>query len=183
VQSWGVDFLNGGSVKWLCGGPGAGYLYVRPDLIGKLEPAVCGWFSHENPFAFAPSPITYAPDITRFLGGTPAMPGLYAAREGYKLMADVGPEAIRERSLQLTRPIVDWAQGRGVTVRTPDDDASRGGHVTVDPPDAEAISHKLLDQRIFVDYRPGSGIRISPHFFNTDEEVGRAITEIDRAMP
>ncbi|HET9199458.1 MAG TPA: aminotransferase class V-fold PLP-dependent enzyme [Dehalococcoidia bacterium] len=179
VTSWDIDFLNGGSVKWLCGGSGAGYLYVRPDLITQLEPAVCGWFSHEDPFVFDGQPIRFAPDITRFLGGTPAMPGFYAAREGYRIIEEVGTQAIRENSLRLTRPLIDWAQERGLTMRTPAEDDSRGGHVTIDMPGCEAVSRKLLDRRFFVDYRPGSGIRISPHFFNTVDEVHAVTAEID----
>ncbi|MEX2238875.1 MAG: aminotransferase class V-fold PLP-dependent enzyme [Dehalococcoidia bacterium] len=182
VTAWDVDFLNGGSVKWLCGGPGAGYLYVRPDLIQQLEPAVCGWFSHESPFAFNDAPIDYAPDITRFLGGTPAMPGFYAAREGYKILAEVGLAPIRARSLELTRPLLDWALEKGLSLRTPTDDARRGGHVTIDFPGAEEASQRLLADRFFVDYRPGSGIRISPHFFNTAEEVDAVMREVDAIL-
>jgi kynureninase len=180
VSAWDIDFLNGGSVKWLCGGSGAGYLYVRPDLIPQLEPAVCGWFSHADPFAFDTAPIRYAPDITRFLGGTPAMPGLYAAREGYRIIAEASLPAIRRRSLELTRPLVDWALESELTLRTPTDDGVRGGHVAVDMSGAEEISQRLLAKRFFIDYRPGSGIRISPHFFNTAEEVDSVMKEIDK---
>jgi kynureninase len=179
VTAWQVDFLVGGSVKWLCGGSGAGYMYVRPDLITQLEPAACGWFSHEAPFAFDPAPIRYAPDITRFLGGTPAMPGLYAAREGYRIIAEVGTAAVRTTTLEVTRPLLDWARERGYVLRTPVDDQTRGSHVTVDVPGCEKVSKELLAKRFFVDYRPGSGIRISPHFFNTADEVGALMAEVD----
>ncbi|MPZ24496.1 MAG: aminotransferase class V-fold PLP-dependent enzyme [Dehalococcoidia bacterium] len=182
VAAWDIDFLTGGSVKWLCGGSGAGYLYVRPDLITKLEPAACGWISHEDPFAFTPAPIEYAPGITRFLGGTPAMPGFYAAREGYRIIEEVGLQAILSNSLQLTRPILDWALDRDFTLRTPTDDSRRGGHVTIDLPRCKEISDRLLEKRFFHDYRPGSGIRISPHFFNTAGEVQAILDEIDSLL-
>jgi kynureninase len=182
VTSWNVDFLVGGSVKWLCGGSGAGYLYVRPDLITELEPAVCGWFSHEDPFVFDGKPMRWAPNITRFLGGTPAMPGLYAAREGYRIIEEVGTRAIRDNSLQLTRPLIHWAQERGLTLRTPVDDERRGGHVTIDMPRCEEVSKRLLERRFFVDYRPGSGIRISPHFFNSVAEVEAVMAEVDSIL-
>ncbi|HEX5939535.1 MAG TPA: aminotransferase class V-fold PLP-dependent enzyme [Dehalococcoidia bacterium] len=182
VVDWDVDFLSGGSVKWLCGGSGAGYLYVRSDLIEQLEPAVCGWLSHVDPFAFEEAPIRYAPGIIRFLGGTPAMPGLYAAREGYRIIDEVGTAAIRANSVKLTRPLINWAQEKGLALRTPPDDEARGGHVTVDMPNCEEVSKRLLDRRFFVDYRPGSGIRISPHFFNTPDEVDSVIRQIDSLL-
>ncbi len=160
VSQWNIDFLNGGSVKWLCGGSGAGYLYVRPELIEDLEPAVCGWFSHADPFAFEEAPIRYAPDITRFLGGTPAMPGLYAAREGYRIVDEVGTSAIRANSLKLTRPLIDWVQERGLTLRTPADDEARGGHVTVDMPNCRQ-SRRSSSNGASLSNRAPFGIRIS----------------------
>jgi kynureninase len=126
--------------------------------------------------------MRWAPNITRFLGGTPAMPGLYAAREGYRIIEEVGTRAIRDNSLQLTRPLIHWAQERGLTLRTPVDDERRGGHVTIDMPRCEEVSKRLLERRFFVDYRPGSGIRISPHFFNSVAEVEAVMAEVDSIL-
>jgi len=176
VVELGVDFLVGGSVKWLCGGPGAGYLYVRPDLVDRLEPRMAGWFSHARPFGFEPPPIVYAPGIGRFTGGTPNMPAYYQAREGYRIIREVGVEAIREKARHQTSLLIEGALARGFIVRTPLEFERRGNHVTVDLPRAEQVKDKLVRRGFVVDYRPGAGIRIAPHFYNTDDEC-RAIIE------
>jgi kynureninase len=102
VKDLNVDFATGGSVKWLCGGPGAGYLYVRPDLIDQLEPKTTGWMAHEHPFAFE-TEMHYAPNVTRFLHGSPAIPALYAAESGYRIINSIGVNAIREKSVRQTQ--------------------------------------------------------------------------------
>jgi kynureninase len=173
-----IDFLVGGSVKWLCGGPGAGYLYVKPSLQRELQPAVCGWFSHERPFAFEPPPIEYASGIERFMGGTPGVPALYTAREGYRILNEVGVPAVRAQSRRQTALIVERALADGLTVNSPLEADRRGGHVTVDFPAAEAVSQELIRRRFIVDYRPGAGIRIAPHFYNTDDECIAILDEI-----
>lgn len=178
VQELDIDFLVGGSVKWLCGGPGAGYLYVKPSLMPILEPASCGWFSHERPFGFEAPPIAYAPGIERFMGGTPGVPALYAAREGYRILNEVGVETVREQSRRQTALIVERALEDGLTVNSPLDGERRGGHVTVDLPDAEAVSQELIRRRFIIDYRRGAGIRIAPHFYNTDDECLAILDEI-----
>ncbi len=178
VTTLGVDFVVGGSVKWLCGGPGAGYLYVRPDLIERLRPREAGWFSHAQPFAFDMGEIAYAPGIERFLGGTPGIPALYAAREGYRIVSEVGVERIRTRSLQLTGRLIARAEDLGLAVNTPRDPARRGGHVTLDFPNAEAVSQELIRRRFIVDYRPGAGIRVAPHFYNTEAECDAFMDEL-----
>jgi kynureninase len=178
VTELGVDFVVGGSVKWLCGGPGAGYLYVRPDLIERLRPRECGWFSHARPFAFDMAPMEYAPGIDRFMGGTPGIPALYAAREGYRIIAEVGVDRIREKSRRQTTRLIDRAEDLGLTVNTPRDPERRGGHVTIDFPEAEAVSQELVRRRFIVDYRPGAGIRVSPHFYNTDAECDAFLDEL-----
>ena len=101
VKELGVDFATGGSVKWLCGGPGAGYLYIRPDLHFQLEPKTTGWMAHEEPFAFA-TELRYAPNVTRFLHGSPAIPALYAAQSGYRIINEIGVENIRAKSVRQT---------------------------------------------------------------------------------
>jgi kynureninase len=187
VTSLGVDFVVGGSVKWLCGGPGAGYLYVRPDLIPRLQPRDTGWFSHARPFAFDMAEMEYAPGIDRFMGGTPGIPALYAAREGYKIICEVGVERIREKSLRLTKRLIARAEDLGLTLNTPREDMRRGGHVTIDFPGAEAVSQELIRRRFIIDYRPGAGIRISPHFYSTAEECDAFLDELveirQAAMP
>jgi kynureninase len=175
LQALGADFAVGGSVKWLCGGPGAGYLYVRPDLAPTLEPAFVGWAAHADPFAFEAAPIRYADAPERFQSGTPNVPALYAARAGYQIVASIGVPAIRERSLQLTRRLIDHATTAGFRVNTPAIDAQRAGAVIVDVPDGYAATQELIRRGVIVDYRPDAGIRMSPHFYNTDEEIDHAM--------
>lgn len=173
-----VDMIVGGSVKWLCGGPGAGYLYVRPDLVPQLRPRFAGWFSHARPFGFEPPPIAYAHDIGRFTGGTPAVPALYTAREGYRYILEIGVERIRAKSQRQTQRLVERALADGLTVNSPLAPERRGGHVTVDFPNAETVSKELIARRFIIDYRPGAGIRIAPHWYNTDEECDAIMDEI-----
>lgn len=175
-----VDFCVGGSVKFLCGGPGNGWLYVRPDLAETLRPAAVGWISHEHPFEFDWSQIRYAPGVMRFAGGTPNVPAAYAATPGYQTVVDIGIERIRERSMSLTQRVLEGALQRGFTVRSPVDASRRGGHVTVDPGDAERVHHELIARRFVVDYRPGSGIRIAPHFYNTADECEAVLDEMEK---
>ena len=179
LASLGVDFAVGGSVKWLCGGPGAGYLYVRSDLIATLQPVLAGWAGHSDPFDFATGAIKFAKGVERFQTGTPNVPALYAARAGYEIVAKIGVPAIRERSLKLTRRLIDGAAKRGWRLNTPAVDAERGGTVVIDVPNGYAITQGLLDRQIIVDYRPNAGIRVAPHFYTTDAEVDAAIDAID----
>jgi kynureninase len=178
VTALGADMVVGGSVKWLCGGPGAGYLYVRPDLVTRLQPKFAGWFSHARPFAFEPPPIEYADSVDRFTGGTPAVPALYTAREGYRYTLEVGVERIRAKSMRQTQRIVERALAMGLTVNSPLPAERRGGHVTVDFPDAEVVSKELIARRFIIDYRPGAGIRIAPHWYTTDDECDAVMDEI-----
>ena len=178
VTELGVDFLVGGSVKWLCGGPGAGYLYARPDLVDRLEPWFAGWFSHARPFGFEAPPIEYADGIARFTGGTPNMPAYYQAREGYKIVREVGVDAIREKARHQTQLLIDGALERGYIVNTPRDFARRGNHITVDVPEAQRVKEELIRRGFVIDYRPGAGIRIAPHFYNTDDECEAILEEI-----
>ncbi|HET7312321.1 MAG TPA: aminotransferase class V-fold PLP-dependent enzyme [Mycobacteriales bacterium] len=173
-----VDFCVGGSVKFLCGGPGNGWLYVRPDLAETLRPAAVGWISHERPFDFDWAQIRYAPGVMRFAGGTPNVPAAYAAAPGYQAIVDIGVQRIRERSMSLTQPLLEGALERGFTVRSPHDPARRGGHVTIDPGDAERVHDELIRRKFVVDYRPGSGLRAAPHFYNTDDECAALLDEM-----
>jgi len=182
VTDLGIDFMVGGSVKWLCGGPGAGYLYADPRIVDRLEPRMAGWFSHEAPFAFAAPPIRYAPGIARFTGGTPNIPAYYQAREGYRIIRAVGVDAVREKAGRQSACLREGALARGFTVNSPEQFERRGNHVTIDLPAAEAVKNELIRRGFVVDYRPGAGIRIAPHFYNTDEECVAILDEIERIV-
>jgi kynureninase len=178
VRALGVDFATGGSVKWLCGGPGAGYLYVRRELWGALEPRVTGWMAHKSPFAFDPGPIDYADDAFRFLNGTPSIPAMYAARAGYEIIQQVGVDRIRAKSMRQTTLLIELAREAGFGVRTPLDPCARGGTVAIDVPRGQEVTTELARRDFLVDYRPGAGIRIAPHFYSTDAELEQVIGEI-----
>ena len=182
VTALGVDFAVGGSVKWLCGGPGAGYLYVRPDLLGSMRPSVVGWAGHETPFAFETGAIRYASGVDRFQSGTPNVPSLYSARAGYEIVNEVGVPAIRGKSLRLTRRLMDAAVARGWRLNTPTDDRQRGGSVVIDVPDAAAVTARLLAANVIVDFRPNAGIRMAPHFYNSESDIDRAIDVMDETV-
>lgn len=182
LDGLGVDFAVGGSVKWLCGGPGAGYLYVRPDLAPALEPAVAGWAAHAEPFQFETGPVRYAAGAARFQSGTPNVPAMYAAREGYRIVAEVGLEAIRAKSLRLTRRLMDGAAARGYRVNTPAGDHERGGTVVIDVPNGHLVAEELIRRGVLIDYRPGAGLRLAPHFYNTDEEIDGALRTMDEVV-
>ena len=177
VTELNVDFATGGSVKWLCGGPGAGWLYVRPDLHSKFEPKVTGWAAQRSPFAFAPE-IDYATDIHRYLHGSPAIPTLYAAESGYDLINEIGVERIRANSIAQTTKLIELAEEQGWRVNSPRDAKQRGGSVILDVPFAGEVVRELAAREMLVDYRPGAGIRIGPHFFNTADEIEAVIREI-----
>ena len=177
VKELNVDFATGGSVKWLCGGPGAGYLYVRPDLIERLQPKTTGWMAHEEPFAFD-TRLRYASDITRFLHGSPAIPALYAAQSGYRIINEIGVPAIREKSVRQTSRLIELAEAAGFRVTSPADPERRGGTVTIAVEHAAAVTRELVRREVIVDYRPGAGVRLSPHFYTTDDELEFAIKEM-----
>jgi len=178
LAAWGVDAAVGGSVKWLCGGPGAGFLWVRPALARELEPALTGWQADEEPFAFRTGPVRLAETPWRFLNGTPNIPALFACRAGYRIVAGVGARRIRERSLQLTSHLMDAAGEAGFEVRTPREPARRAGTVSVWHEQAERLCEQLLRREIMCDFRPRAGIRLSPHFYNTEQECDHAIATL-----
>jgi kynureninase len=181
VTALGVDFAVGGSVKWLCGGPGAGWLYVRPDLIDRLEPSVTGWQAHARPFAFEPE-LEYAEGIARFLTGTPNVPALYSCTPGYDLIEEIGVELIRANSLRQTQLLIDGADARGFGVRSPREPERRGGTVTVNVPDFEAVHKELAERQILCDFRPDAGIRLGPHYFTSDDELEHALDQIEEIL-
>ncbi|HXG68034.1 MAG TPA: aminotransferase class V-fold PLP-dependent enzyme [Blastocatellia bacterium] len=178
VRELGVDFATGGSVKWLCGGPGAGYLYVRRGLWPQLEPKLTGWAAHKQPFAFDIGPIEYADDIFRFAHGSPAIPALYAAMSGYEIVNEIGVERIREKSVRQTTKLIELAEEAGFRVNSPKDANQRGGSVVIDVPHGQQVTQELSRRDFLVDYRPGAGIRVAPHFYSKDEELELIIREI-----
>ena len=179
VKELNADFATGGSVKWLCGGPGAGYLYVRPDLQNTLEPKTTGWMAHEAPFAFDTN-LHYASDITRFLHGSPAIPALYAAISGYQIINEIGLEKIRAKNMRQTDYLISLAEEAGFRVTSPKNAAQRGGTITVAHEHAAAMAKELIRREFIIDYRPGAGIRISPHFYTTDDELELVIQEMKK---
>jgi kynureninase len=170
VTALNVDFAVGGSVKWLCGGPGNGWLYVRPDLAEVLEPTFVGWQAHARPFGFEPE-LEYAEGAARFLTGTPNVPALYAGTAGYDLVEEIGVARIRENSVHQTSLLIDLLDEVGFEVGSPRDPARRGGTVTVRTPEFEAVHKELAERGILCDFRPDAGLRLGPHYYNTDDEL------------
>lgn len=175
AADWNVDFLIGGTIKWLCGGPSCGYLYVRPDLQRDLRPRLTGWVAHDSPFEFAHAPMRYARSVRRFAQGTPSIPALYSAIPGLEIIEAVGVADIAAESQRRTELMIDFASERGWTINTPREKSQRGGSVMIGVDDAQATAERLAERKVFVDWRPGAGLRISPHFFNTDEEIEEAL--------
>jgi kynureninase len=177
VAALNVDFAVGGSVKWLCGGPGNGWLYIRPDLADVLEPTFVGWQAHARPFGFEPE-LEYAEGAARFLTGTPNVPALYAATPGYDLIEEIGVERIRANSVRQTELLIERLDGAGFEVGSPRDPARRGGTVTVRVPEFEAVHKELAEREIICDFRPDAGLRLGPHYFNTDDELRYTVGQI-----
>jgi kynureninase len=182
VENLNVDFACGGVLKWLCGGPGVGYLYVRPDLGKALQPRFTGWLAHQNPFGFETGAIRYADPPFRFMNGTPHIPSLEAARPGVKIVTEVGIRRIREKSKRQTARLIELADQHGWRINTPRDPDQRGGTVSIDLPDSEQVCRELLKREILVDWRPKAGVRMSPHFYNTEEELETAITAVEEIV-
>jgi len=177
VTALNVDFAVGGSVKWLCGGPGNGWLYVRPDLAEVLEPTYIGWQAHARPFGFEPE-LEYAEGSARFLTGTPNVPALYAATAGYDLIEEIGVELIRQHSVRQTELLIDLLDRAGFDVGSPRDPSRRGGTVTVRTPEFEAVHTELAERQILCDFRPDAGLRLGPHYYNTDDELRHTVGQI-----
>jgi kynureninase len=177
VSALGVDFAVGGSVKWLCGGPGAGWLYVRPDLTERLEPAFAGWQAHARPFAFEPE-MEYADGAARFLTGTPNVPALYAATAGYDLIEEIGVARIRANSMRQTALLASLIDDAGFELASPREPERRGGSVVFRVDGFEAVHRELTERQVICDYRPDVGLRFGPHFFTTDDELRFAIDQV-----
>ncbi len=177
LKDLGVDVAIGGCLKWLCGGPGAAFLYVRPDLRARLEPTLTGWMAHRDSFAFEPE-LRLRDDAFRFLNGTPHIPCLYAARPGLEILARIGIEEVRRKSMRQTARLIESARSAGLALSVPERAGQRGGTVAINPPHAFEISRELLRREFIVDYRPGAGIRVSPHFYTSDAELEAVVKEI-----
>ena len=178
VTALNVDFATGGSVKWLLGGPGAGYLYVREDLDTELKPSATGWAAHAHPFEFVNGPMEYAGGIRRYLNGTPNVPAMYSARSGYEIVNEIGVTAIREKSKRQTQWMIELAEEAGLRVNSPREAGRRGGTVIVDVPNGREVTAELGRRQILVDYRPGAGVRIAPHFYTADDEIEHTVREL-----
>jgi kynureninase len=181
VRRSGADFVTGGVLKWLCGGPGACFLYVAPSVRDRLEPALTGWQAHARPFAFEPE-MAYTSGAFRWLNGTPVIPALYAAIEGPRIVKRAGIAAIRAKSLRQTARLIQLADDRGFRVHASRDPERRGGTVAIRVPHAYEVSKALLERDILVDYRPEAGIRIAPHFYTSDDELELALAAIDEIL-
>ena len=183
VQELGVDFYVGGCHKWLCGGPGAGWMYVNPAILPDLDPRLTGWFGLASPFSYEPTTSVPDPHPTalRFLAGTPNVPAMFAAREGLRMIRQIGVPAIRARSQRLTSSVIEGALERGLSVRTPHDPELRSGMVCLNFEGAEHVCNVLIERNVIVDYRPDCGIRVSPHFYNSQGDLDRFFVELDLA--
>jgi kynureninase len=177
VKESGADFLTGGVLKWLCGGPGGCFLYVSSAVRDELAPAITGWQAHARPFAFEER-MEYTAGAFRWLNGTPVIPALYAAAEGPRILRRAGMEAVRAKSVRQTARLIELADARGFRVNAPRDPDRRGGTVAIDVEHGYEVAQELLARDILVDYRVGAGIRVAPHFFTRDEEVDDVVASI-----
>jgi kynureninase len=180
VIDLGVSFACGGSVKYLCGGPGAAWLYVRKDLIDQFTPRVTGWFGNEAPFAFTMPEQSYADSVWRYMGGTPAIAALYQARAGHTIVGEIGVRKIREKSLVLTEQVIQWVTELGMTLNSPRAEEERGGSVVFDFVGSADVCRELNRRKFFCDHRPGVGIRVAPHFYTKSEEIELFFAELKK---
>ena len=180
VVDLGVSFACGGSVKYVCGGPGAAWLYVRKDLIEQFAPRVTGWFGNEAPFAFTMPAQSYADNMWRYMGGTPAVAALYQARAGQKIVGEIGVRKIRDKSLVMTQKCIDWVDELGMKLNSPREADRRGGSVVFDFVGSADVCRELNRRKFFCDHRPGAGIRIAPHFYTKREEIELFFTELKK---
>ena len=181
--AWNLDLVTGGSHKWLCGGPGCGWIYVKPALLERFRPAITGWMAHERPFAFESAPIVHAPSMYRFGNGTPTIPGYVVAQPGHQMIASLGVPRIRTHNVRLTEKIAAMALERGLRVNSPLQPERRTGWIGIDFEGAEQACRRLIEQRVFVDYRPGCGIRVGPHFYTEEAEIEEFFRVLESIRP
>jgi kynureninase len=178
VSELNVDFYLAGVLKWMCGGPGGVFLYAREDHLKTVKPGLTGWMAHQRPFAFEVDDLDWRDDAFRFLNGTPAIPSLYANRPGIEIIAQVGVDRIREKSMRQTALLIALAEAAGFEIHSPRHPDERGGSVILNPPHAYEVSRELIARQILIDYRAQAGIRVSPHFYNMDDEVRSVVSAI-----
>ena len=178
----GVDFATGGCLKWLCGGPGNAFLYARPDLLRTLTPRFTGWFALTRPFAFDIEDGELRDDAMRLMNGTPSIPAYYAALPGLAIVGRAGVDRIREKSKRLTARLLELVDQRGWPTPTSRDPERVAGTVAIDVPDALPASRALKARDVLIDYRPKVGIRVSPHFYNTIEEIERLVDTLGHVL-
>ena len=197
VASIGVDFAVGGCLKWLCGGPGNAFLYTRPDLLARARPSFTGWLSRAHPFDFdieVSDPAGAAggsaahkesnvhtglrADAMHMMNGTPSIPAYYAALAGLDIIDAVGVKTIRDASRAMTGRLLSLVDSYGFSSAATRDPDRLAGTVAVNVPDALLVSRTLKSRDFVVDYRPPVGVRISPHFYNTMDEIDRVMAEI-----
>jgi len=164
--------------RQLCGGPGNAFMYTRPDVLRAADPSFTGWVSRTHPFEFDIADTDVRDDAMRMMNGTPAIPAYYAALAGLDIVAEVGVDRIRARSRRLTARLLALADEYGFRSAAARDPDRLAGTVAVDVPDALRVARTLKARGFMVDYRPPVGVRISPHFYNTEEEVDRIMDEI-----
>jgi kynureninase len=183
VTAWDLDLVTGGSHKWLCGGAGCGWIYVKSGLLERFRPAITGWMAHARPFAFEAAPTVHAPSMYRFGHGTPTIPGYMVAQPGHAAVASVGIARIRERNVRLTQKIAEMALERGLTINSPLEPQRRTGWIGIDFEGSEEACRRLIERRVFVDYRPGCGIRVGPHFYTTEDEIDEFFEVLESVAP
>jgi selenocysteine lyase/cysteine desulfurase len=181
VHACGVDLLVTGGLKWLIGGPGIAYLYVRRELIPQLRPTVTGWFSHARQFDFDPHVLEFRPDALRFEAGTPSVAAVYAGKAGLEIINEIGTERVRRRTAMLNQDLVRRLRERGYRLRLPGDPERHAGITVVEADDPMGITRALAERRIIVDKRPGA-VRISPYFYNTLEENQIVVEALDEIV-
>ena len=181
VRAMEADFLTGGVLKWMCGGPGGAFLWVKPEVSATIAPSLTGWQAHEHPFAFE-AEMTYAAHAWRWLSGTPSIPALYAALAGPRILREAGMDAIRAKSVRQTSRLIELADARGFAVNVSRTASRRGGTVAFDVPHGREVAQALLVRNVIVDYRPGAGIRVAPHFYTSDQEVEQVVEAIDEIL-
>ena len=178
VTALGVDFAVGGCLKWLCGGPGNAFLYTRPDRLKTASPSFTGWLSRQRPFAFEIEDADVRDDAMHMMNGTPSIPAYYAALAGLDIINEAGVDRIRESSRRMTARLLALVDEHGFTSAAARDPERLAGTVAVNVPDALNVSRTLKARDFIVDYRPPVGVRISPHFYNTIDEIDAVMAEM-----
>ena len=180
VKAAGVDILITGGLKWLIGGPGIAYMYVNRDRILELQPSITGWFSHAHQFNFDPHRLEFHQDARRFEAGTPAVSAVYAGNAGLQIINEIGADNLRQRTAELNQDLVARLRERGFKLRIPDDPERQAGMTIVEADDPIGITRALAQRKIVVDKRPGA-VRISPYFYNNEQE-NEAVVEAMREI-